>query len=201
MNQRKIGEFIANRRKALKLTQKQLAERLEISDKTISKWETGKGLPEVSLMLPLCTCLGINVNELLSSVQLSGENYRKKAEENIMDLVKEREENKKKIILVIIIAMTCIIAGTTIILVTGLIEMATNIRIILIIIATAIVIVGIVVACVLEQDAGAYECPQCHERFVPSMNEYIKGPHTLTKRYLKCHKCGESNFCRHQLTK
>ena len=66
MDQIKTGKFIAERRRAKHLTQRELAEKLLVSDKTVSKWETGKGLPEVSLMMPLCEILGINVNELLS---------------------------------------------------------------------------------------------------------------------------------------
>ena len=78
MNQIQIGRFIAASRKAQGLTQRQLADKLGISDKTVSKWECGKGLPEVSLMLPLCASLGITVNDLLSGERVSGTNYQKK---------------------------------------------------------------------------------------------------------------------------
>lgn len=91
MNQIKIGKFIANCRKEKNMTQRQLADILEISDKTISKWECGKGLPEVQFMIPLCDLLGINVNELLSGEKLSADEYQQKAEENMMILVKENE--------------------------------------------------------------------------------------------------------------
>ena len=70
MDQLKIGRFIQTVRKELKFTQREVAERLHISDKTVSKWETGNGLPEVSLMLPLCGMLGISVHELLSGERL-----------------------------------------------------------------------------------------------------------------------------------
>lgn len=91
MDQIKIGKFIASCRKEKNMTQRQLADILEISDKTISKWECGKGLPEVQFMLPLCNLLGINVNELLSGEKLSDKEYQRKAEENRMTLVKENE--------------------------------------------------------------------------------------------------------------
>ena len=100
MDQIKIGKFIAEMRKQKGLTQRQLAETLLISDKTVSKWETGRGLPEVSLMMPLCEILDINVNELLSGERLAEEAYKQKAEENMMNLVKEAQESKKKIICV-----------------------------------------------------------------------------------------------------
>ena len=91
MDQVKIGKFIANCRKEKNMTQRQLADILEISDKTISKWECGKGLPDVQFMIPLCDLLGINVNELLSGEKISADEYQKRAEENMMTLVKENE--------------------------------------------------------------------------------------------------------------
>ena len=98
MDQVKIGKFISQMRKEKGLTQKQLGEELLISDKTVSKWETGKGMPEVSLMLPLCEKLGINVNELLTGERIPDEDYKKKAEENIMNIMREKEESIRKII-------------------------------------------------------------------------------------------------------
>ena len=95
MNQIKIGKFIAEMRKEQGITQKGLAEKLEISDKTVSKWECGNGLPEISLMMPLCEVLGINVNELLSGEKLSENDYSKKAEENMMSLIQKTEEQEK----------------------------------------------------------------------------------------------------------
>lgn len=96
MEQIKIGQFIAGCRKEKNMTQRQLADALGISDKTVSKWECGKGLPEVQFMIPLCDMLGISVNELLSGEKLSGDEYRKRAEENIMTLVKENENEYVK---------------------------------------------------------------------------------------------------------
>lgn len=96
MDQVKTGKFIYDMRKEQNLTQKQLAEKLEISDRTISKWECGKGMPEVGLMMPLCEALNINVNELLSGERLSDEHYSNKAEENIIQLIKENKQSGKK---------------------------------------------------------------------------------------------------------
>ena len=95
MNQEKIGKLIAECRKDKKLTQAQLAEKLNMSDKSISKWETGKGMPDSSIMLELCNYLGINVNELLSGEHLEDEEYKEKANENIIKITKEYEKNKK----------------------------------------------------------------------------------------------------------
>ena len=98
MDQVKIGKFISDERKAKGYTQKQLSELLEISDKTISKWECGNGFPEASLLLPLCNELEITVNELLTGERISQQNYKKKAEENIVNMIREKEENKHKIL-------------------------------------------------------------------------------------------------------
>ena len=98
MDQLKIGRFIAAERKRQGLTQRQLAEQLSISDKTISKWECGKGLPEVSLMLPLCKTLQIGVNDLLSGERLCEDNYRKRAEENLMNLIEDQAKRQQPIL-------------------------------------------------------------------------------------------------------
>lgn len=119
MDQVKTGRFIAGERKKKGYTQKQLAEKLQISDKTISKWECGNGFPEVSLLLPLCSELDITVNELLSGEKVSEEDYRNKAEENMVNLVKEAQESKKKIILSAMVCTLTIIAALPLFLVAG----------------------------------------------------------------------------------
>lgn len=201
MDQIRIGKFIAETRKAQGLTQRQLADTLCISDKTISKWECGKGLPEVSLFLPLCSELNISVNDLLSGERVSEMDYKKKAEENMMDLVKEANESKKKIILSAMVAILVVVAAVPLILVSGMFEMAVWVRALLIGIGIFVIAIGIVIACILDREAGAFECPECRERFVPELGAYIMGPHTITKRKLKCPKCGKTSYCRHVLTK
>ncbi len=201
MDQNKTGKFIAGERKRKALTQKQLAEMLGISDKTISKWERGGGFPEVSLLLPLCRELDITVNELLAGERVAEEDYKKKAEENMMNLVKEAQESRKKIILSALVAALAILAALPLVIVAGALEMETWLRCLLIGIGLVVVVLGIIIACILDRDAGAFECPACHERFVPEMSAYIMGPHTITKRKLRCPKCGAVKYCRHVLTK
>ncbi len=104
MDQVKIGRFIAKLRSEHSMTQKQLAQKLGVSDKTVSKWETGRGLPEISIMLSLCETLEISVNELLSGERLDASSYREKAEENILTLMK-RQNNRKLILHVVISAV------------------------------------------------------------------------------------------------
>lgn len=201
MDQIKIGKFIAEERKSKGYTQRQLAEILGISDKTISKWERGNGFPEVSLLLPLCGELEISVNELLTGERVSDDDYRKKAEENMLNLVKEAQESKKKIVLSAMVAGVTIIAALPLFIISGTFDMELWLRVVLIGIGAFVIAVGIAIACILDRDAGAFECPECHERFVPEMREYIMGPHTITKRKLHCPKCGSNKYCKHVLTK
>ena len=201
MNQIKIGKFIADERKRKGYTQKQLSEKLEISDKTISKWERGNGFPEVSLLLPLCNELEITVNELLSGERVYEEDYLKKAEENMVNLVREAQESKKKIVLSIMMAGLTMIAVVPLFILSGMLEMENWIRVFLIGIGFVVMAGGIAIACILDREAGAFECPECHNRFVPDMKAYIMGPHTITKRKLVCPYCGAHKYCKKVLTK
>lgn len=201
MDQIKTGKFIQEMRKAQGLTQRQLAEKLSISDKTVSKWETGCGLPEVSIMPELCNLLGISVNELLAGQKLDDGQYYKKAEENMLALIREKAEAKKKLILSIIVGTMTVISGTTLLLLAGLLEMPIWLRIVLIALAVIVYSLGIGVACVLDKDAGVYECPACGQRFVPTMKEYVAGAHTILRRKLRCPNCGKKSYCRKRLTR
>lgn len=96
MEQQKIGKFIHDLRKEKDLTQKQLADLVGVSDKTISKWETGRGIPDTAIMNELCKVLGISINELLSGERLSKDSYNGKAEENMVNLLKDSEIQKDK---------------------------------------------------------------------------------------------------------
>ena len=201
MDQIAIGKFIAEERKRKGYTQKQLSEKLEISDKTVSKWERGNGFPEVSLLLPLCKELDITVNELLSGERVSLEDYQRKAEENMVNLVKEAQESRKKIILSAVVALLVVVAAVPLFVLSGALEMETWLRCVLIAIGFAVLFLGIAVACVLDREAGAFECPECKTRFVPDMKAYVMGPHTITKRKLVCPHCGAHKYCRKVLTK
>lgn len=201
MDQVKIGKFIQAMRKEQSLTQRELADMLDISDKTVSKWETGNGLPEVSLMIPLCDILHISVNEMLSGERLDETQYQKKAEENIMSLIKEKAEAKKKIVIGVMIILITLLSSVTLVLIAGLLEMEWWLRIILIAIAVCIIGTGIGIACVIDREAGVYECPKCGKRFVPTMKAYIFGAHTFTKRKLRCPHCGIRSYCKKRFTK
>lgn len=201
MNQIKTGEFIASERKRKGLTQKQLAEALLISDKTVSKWERGNGFPDVSLLLPLCRELDITVNELLSGERVSEQDYQKKAEENMLNLVHEAQESKKKIILSVLVGVLTLLGAMPLFLLSRILEIGVGYRALMIGIGIAILVLGFTIAGILDKEAGAFECPECKERFVPEMHEYIMGAHTITRRKLTCPKCGARKYCKHVMTK
>lgn len=199
MDQLKIGKFIAQTRKEKGLTQKQLADALMISDKTVSKWECGNGLPEVSLMLPLCEKLGITVNELLSGKSLTSSEYQKNAEENIMKLIKEKEEAKFRMIIEVFVIFITLLAVGSLMAVASYVDVPTPVRILLIAIAMVVLVAGIGVAAALEMRSAVFECPKCNERFIPTKTAYIMGAHTIMRRRLTCPKCGKRSWCKRRL--
>ena len=201
MDQIKIGKFIAQMRKDQGLTQRQLAELLSISDKTVSKWECGKGLPEASLMLPLCEALHMTVNDLLTGEKISPSEYQKNAEENMMGLLKENEENKKRMALSVICGVITIIAVCALVVIAAFLPLPTPARIAVLILAVATAVAGIWAAAMLEVKAGYYECPHCKALFVPTMGQDVKGYHTLTRRRLTCPECGKTGMCRHRIVR
>lgn len=201
MDQIKIGKFIAKVRKENNMTQRELADALMISDKTVSKWECGKGLPEVSLMMPLCEILGITVNDLLTGERVSDHDYKEKAEENMMNLMEENQRNKKIWITAIICAIVTVVAVCSIVVIAAYIEMHWAIRIALIVMAIMVAALGIGAASVLENHVSYWVCPNCGSEFKASMRAYVKGYHTFTKRRLKCPECGKTSMCKHKIVR
>lgn len=115
MNQEKIGKFIKILRKEKKLTQNELATKLGVTDKSISNWENGKNMPDLSLFKPLCEILGITINDLISGEKLNKDNYQEKFEENILntiDYTNKKVTNKNNIIGITFITFGIIIAIT-----------------------------------------------------------------------------------------
>lgn len=197
----RTGRLIAGERKRKGFTQRQLADVLGISDKTVSKWERGNGFPDVSLLLPLCGELELTVNELLAGERVAEEDYKKKAEENMVNLVREAQESKKKIVLSVLVAVLMLLAVVPLFVLASMLDLAVWARCVLVGIGLAQIVLAIIIACVLDREAGAFECPECGERFVPSMGEYMMAFHTITRRRLRCPKCGAKRYCKKVLTK
>ncbi len=120
MDQTEIGKFIAKCRKEKQLTQAQMAEKLGITDRAVSKWETGKSLPDASVMLELCGILGITVNELLSGKKVETEDYEKKVDENLIALKRKDEDSKAKNAVISILYSAILFIGIMVCLICDL---------------------------------------------------------------------------------
>lgn len=198
----KIGYFIRECRKNKNLTQKQLADKLYVEPKTISKWETGKGLPDVSIMKNLCNELGISLSELFIGDYIKEESNDLLIEKLIIDeLKKEKIQNKKKLIGEILIGCSFIGSVITLILLVGIVSIATYLKIILIVLSLIFIFVGLFGLVLLDVNIGYFECAECHERFIPSIKDYVFGMHTLKKRKLKCPICGKKTWCLKRMTR
>ena len=202
MDQIKIGKFIAECRKKQGLTQMQLAEKLNITDRAVSKWENGRSMPDSSIMLDLCEILKITVNDLLCGEVVLMENYNKKLEQNMLEMVKQKEEADKKLlgleILIGILSMIILLGFT---FVASFVEMQAWLRISLIAVGFIVCLIGIGFAIKIEQTAGYYECKKCHHKYVPTYNSVLWAMHFGRTRYMKCPKCNERSWQKKVISK
>ena len=202
MDQIKIGKFIASCRKEQGMTQAILAEKLGISDRAVSKWETGKSMPDSGIMLELCDLLKINVNELLSGERIMAESYNKRAEENLLAMKREIEEKNRQMLKTeYMITFPAVIAGLVMVFVASLVEMSTWLRIVLIAFAIVMIFAVAFIAVWIETKAGYYECQHCHHRYVPTYWQANLAMHTGRTRYMKCPECGKRSWQKKVLTK
>ena len=204
MNQIKIGKFIAECRRKENLTQSQLAEKLNITDRAISKWETGKALPDSSIMLELCEILKITVNDLLCGEVVIMDNYDKKLEENLLKMVKQKEENDKKMLhLEIVLGIATAIPCLTMmgIAATPAIQMAEWLRYVLIVIGLVPFLVVALFDIKIEQTAGYYECKKCGHRYVPTYSRVLWAMHINRTRRMRCPKCKQKSWQKKVISK
>ena len=190
MDQVKIGRFIAACRKKVGLTQMQLAEKLNITDRAVSKWENGRSLPDSSIMLALCNELKISVNDLLSGEVVTMDNYNKELENNLLEMVEYKEQADKRLLsLEIVIGLFSCIILFSLIFVAAFFKMADWLRILLIVLGFITFIIGIAYAIKVEQVAGYYECAKCGYRYVPPYSSVLWAAHINRTRYMRCPKC------------
>lgn len=202
MDQVKIGKFIAECRREKNLTQMQLAEKLNITDRAVSKWETGRAMPDSSIMIELCSVLGINVNELLSGERIEMENYNKVAEENLLTLKKQKEESDKRLLNIeVIMGIISIIMYLIVIMIVSFSNMQDSTRVLIIMILTVFVFIECLLALRIEQQAGYYECRKCHHKYVPTYSNVLWAMHINRTRYMKCPKCQKRSWQKKVLTK
>ncbi len=202
MDQIKIGRFIAESRKKANLTQMQLAEKLNITDKAISKWERGVAMPDTSIMLELCDILKISVNELLSGEKISMENNNQKNEQLLLDMAKELEKKNKTVWssmwAILLVSMTALIAG---IFIARFLIHEEIWQLITVLGLCVIFLPPCFYALKLEVSVGAYKCKNCGHEIMPTYTQALNAMHMGTTRYLKCPKCNKRTWCKKVLKK
>jgi len=202
MDQLKIGKFIAECRKAEDLTQMQLAEKLNITDRAVSKWETGRSMPDPSLMLELCGILKITVNDLLNGEKVSMENNEQKNEQLLLDMAREIDHKNKMIwtnmCIIMIVSMVALfggIAAAAFFIPEGPWQLVTVIGIVV------VFLIPCFYALKLEVSVGAYKCKNCGHEFVPTYKQALNAMHMGFTRHLKCPKCHKRTWCKKVIKK
>lgn len=195
----KIGAFIKACRKEKNFTQEGLAEKLNISPKTVSKWECGNGLPDVSIMVDLCKNLSISVNELLNGEHIDKQDYMEKSEQKLLEMQQEKINSDKRLltaeiyigIFSTIISLVCVITASLLLekgeyLYGGLLL---GFGILLFLPAMAFCLY-------IEQKAGYYQCKHCNHKFIPTYSQVLWAPHYNRTRRMKCPNCNKKGYCK-----
>ena len=195
MDQAKIGRFIAECRKKANLTQAQLAERLGITDRAVSKWETGRAMPDSSIMLELCGVLGISVNDLLSGEAVEMNNYSKEMENNLLDMIRQKEQADKNLLTTeVFLGITVSVVFFAMVLIAAFARIDDGLRILLIAIGAVPFIAGCACALRIEQVAGYYRCAGCGHRYIPTYKSVLFARHMGRTRYMRCPECGRRSW-------
>ena len=193
----KVGKYIQEKRKKQNLTQADLAERLLITDRAVSKWECGKSLPDASIMLELCEILEISVNELLTGEDIEMKNYNELAEQNLIELKKQKEVSDKNILrLEVALMVLSTLFLFALVMLGALLNLKTWVRIVIIVPGFVQFLICAFISLKIEQQVGYYECPECGEKFIPTFNQTFFAPHMGRTRHIKCPKCGKKSWCK-----
>mgnify|MGYP003417563118 FL=1 len=201
MDHIKVGQFIAECRKKKDLTQAQLAEKLNITDRAISKWENGKAMPDSALMLDLCDILGINVNELLCGEVSDQEQRNEQLDELIYLMAKNEERYHKRLR-----HSACVIVATSLVALICLLSLISllipecGFQDFMIIMSVILFILPCITALKFQVETGYYGCKNCQHMFVPNYKEIAALMQTPNRRLLKCPECGKWTWCK-KLTK
>jgi transcriptional regulator with XRE-family HTH domain/DNA-directed RNA polymerase subunit RPC12/RpoP len=197
MNQIKIGKFISENRKKVNLTQFELAEKLCVTDRAVSKWENGKSMPDSSIMLELCEILQISVTELLKGEKVLMEKDNQKDEQLLLDMAKELEEKNKTIWItmwvIMIVSIIALLAGAfavAFLVPEGIWQIVATIGI------CVVFLVPCFYALKLEVSVGVYKCKKCGQEIIPTYRQALNAMHMGTTRYLKCPKCNKRTWCK-----
>ena len=202
MDQVKIGKFIAECRRKENLTQMQLAEKLNITDRAISKWETGKSMPDSSIMLELCDVLKISVNDLLSGEVVTMDNYNKELENNLIEMVMQKEEADKRLLrLEIVLGIIAVLPLMAAVVIASIVSMEEWKDGLLVGLSLLPLLIATPFALKIEQKAGYYECQKCRHRHIPQYSSVFLAMHINRTRYMRCPKCGKVSWQKKALHK
>jgi transcriptional regulator with XRE-family HTH domain len=198
MNYNKIGDFIESERKAKKLTQAKLAELIYVSEKTISKWENGNGIPDTNSLLKLCEIFGVSLNELLNGERMNQEEYKNKAEEELLILQKQKEYADGLLLKleIVLVFFSLIFMIVTYLLAAYAIEKFNIyvLPIILMVVSFVLLIVACYFGLKIEHKAGYYVCKKCGYKHIPTYKQVVWSMHCGRTRYMSCPKCKEKSW-------
>lgn len=196
MNLKKIGKFIAENRKKAGFSQESLAEELDISNRSISKWERGICLPETAKMPALCKLFNITINDLFSGEIVDMKNTEKKVNENLLALAAEKEQKDKQLLaLEWVLGFIGLAVLLAMVIPAALIAESNQIlAAVMIILGFAIMMVAFFYALKIEQIAGYYKCAKCGHKHVPTFKAVFLAMHMGRTRHLRCPKCGEKSW-------
>ena len=202
MHECKISEKLVELRVQKGITQDNLAKSLSVSNKTISKWETGRALPDSSIMLTLCQILKISVNDLLSGEVVTISDYNKELEKNLLEMVRQKEESDKRLFTFEwVIGILSMIILFVPIIIAAYLPMQDWQRVVLMFSGFIPCFVGFFFALKIEQVAGYYECKHCKHRYVPTYKALNRSMHMGRTRYMRCPQCGKASWHKKVLTK
>lgn len=205
MDQVKIGRFIAQRRKDNHMTQMQLAEKLGITDRAVSKWENGRSMPDVALIPELCRLLNITINDLFNGEVTDMENYNAKTEKLLLDMAKEKEQADKRLLTMEVVIGVVTTAFLLAMIAVGSIFVSDDQKkwIFFLLLGLGLVqfIICMQIALRIEQVAGYYECQKCGHKHIPTYAAVTLAMHMGRTRWLKCPHCGKRSWNKKVLTK
>ena len=202
MDQIKIGKFIQERRKEKRLTQSELAEKLDVTDRAVSKWENGNCIPDASNIQELCKILNITINDLFSGCVVDMRDNEKKLEENLLEMIKIKEKRDKELlILEIFIGVIVSIIMFLCIMIASFVQMEDWIRIVLIVFGIIPFAIGISYAIRIEQIAGYYECSNCNYKYIPTYKSVLLSMHVNRTRKMKCPNCNKKSWHKKVISK
>lgn len=202
MDQIKIGSFIQEKRKEKNLTQLQLAQKLNVTDRAVSKWETGRAMPDSAIMLDLCRILGITVTDLLNGEVISMDNYNEKIEQTLIEMTRQKEEADKRLLAMeIFVGVLSLIIFFPLIIVASYVQIEEWLRIALILIGFIPLLIATPFMLKIEQVAGYYKCGNCGHRYIPEYKSVFYAPHMGRTRYLKCPECGKKTWNKKVISK